>query len=764
MKRLIGLLLVLTAFCSAAFSQSRYWVGASGGTWSTGTNWSATSGGAGGAGAPTSVQDAIFDNGFSGTVSYDGGTITVNSLTVKSPANVTLSLPGATGRTLTCNNSGAVTPALLVESGATLNLTTTTNSLNFTIAFASSSKGQIDGTVNCAGAVTGGSGGRIDATGGGLVTVNGTYRMNNGSSNMLGLTGTLSFTAGSLFEVNKNGGSIPTATWNASSTINITGSTASAPIHNSSTAYGNIIYNCPGQSGVINFSMPTNMVVQGDLKILGTNGFTFRIATTINNVSVNDSLVIDGTNTILSLGNNGSGLSKITVGHFYQTGTNTTVNLEEGAGDSKLAVLNHFTQSAGTITESGAGNRDTIEFSGSSNQNIIANGTMLNSVDVHIKNAAGVTLNSSVILPFRISMQNGNVTLGNFNLSTPNINQVNAATTTNNHFVTNSTGSLVIRNVNVPPVDFPVGHDATHLNTITLSNGNNLDWSVRVSDGISPAGVAYPDRCVNRTWNITPSAANPITPAPTIRFYFATADQNVNFNAATACEIGDYQSPFWTVPDFNLLVNGTNPNLYVESSAIQNFSPLVVGNINAIVPLTNAVRLWGRKNGTDIGLNWTVADAAGSARFEVQHHQPGGSFAPLATLAANGATQYQYTHRTPAAGTHFYRVRLIAQNGQSHFSDVIVIQDGKIVQPQLNGLWPNPVQDRTTLSLVSPVAMPLQLMLTDLQGRRLRQWTLRLNEGSNSIALPLGGLQRGVYYLRGNNGSQTTNVLRIVKE
>jgi len=50
----------------------RYWIGGSG-TWntSTTTRWSATSGGAGGASAPTSADDVFFPSG--GTVTLSGG-------------------------------------------------------------------------------------------------------------------------------------------------------------------------------------------------------------------------------------------------------------------------------------------------------------------------------------------------------------------------------------------------------------------------------------------------------------------------------------------------------------------------------------------------------------------------------------------------------------------------------------------------------------------------------------------------------------------
>jgi hypothetical protein len=49
---------------------SRYWVGATT-SWNTASNWSATSGGAGGAGVPTSADDVIFDGGGTGNCTLD---------------------------------------------------------------------------------------------------------------------------------------------------------------------------------------------------------------------------------------------------------------------------------------------------------------------------------------------------------------------------------------------------------------------------------------------------------------------------------------------------------------------------------------------------------------------------------------------------------------------------------------------------------------------------------------------------------------------
>lgn len=60
---------------------NRYWVGGAG-TWDNVSvlNWSATSGGAAGATAPTNVDAAIFDaNSGSGTVTVDSSAVSLNT-------------------------------------------------------------------------------------------------------------------------------------------------------------------------------------------------------------------------------------------------------------------------------------------------------------------------------------------------------------------------------------------------------------------------------------------------------------------------------------------------------------------------------------------------------------------------------------------------------------------------------------------------------------------------------------------------------------
>jgi len=116
----------------------RYWVGGAG-TWNatTTTNWSATSGGAGGASAPTSTDNVIF-NSLSNATAYAvtvGTNANAQDITIAGPAvgNVTITM----GATAVINCSGSWTSAatgvvFTTTSGAAINFLATTTGKTIT--------------------------------------------------------------------------------------------------------------------------------------------------------------------------------------------------------------------------------------------------------------------------------------------------------------------------------------------------------------------------------------------------------------------------------------------------------------------------------------------------------------------------------------------------------------------------------------------------------------------------------------------------------
>jgi hypothetical protein len=101
MRRLVHFTILLLFVSTGAIAQNKYWVapGASG-NWSNAANWSLTSGGAGGAGAPTAAQSAIFNGGSIANCLLDPATITLGSITINGPYTGSIIPAGTTTMTL----------------------------------------------------------------------------------------------------------------------------------------------------------------------------------------------------------------------------------------------------------------------------------------------------------------------------------------------------------------------------------------------------------------------------------------------------------------------------------------------------------------------------------------------------------------------------------------------------------------------------------------------------------------------------------------
>ena len=158
-------------------------------------------------------------------------------------------------------------------------------------------------------------------------------------------TGVLSFGSGSTYQHAQDGGTIPTATWDANSTCLVTGiiNTVPAGIEQS---FGNLTWDCESQAQTI--ALNSNVTVKGSFRLINTKKGE------------------------LALTNNSTSSTSLTVsGDFYQTGG--TFDLNSGSASNvtaNLQVAGNFSFTGGTITVSSSSS------SGSSNIIFNGNGTM----------------------------------------------------------------------------------------------------------------------------------------------------------------------------------------------------------------------------------------------------------------------------------------------------------------------------------------------------------------------------------------------------
>lgn len=123
--RKVCLLFLLVCISYATFGQ-RYWVASTASNWNNTANWSATSGGAGGASVPVAGVVAIFDSGGTGNCTLDIaptiGSISISGYSGSIDLNGNnLTISGSTASTFssgTISNSGAAASVVLSTTGA----------------------------------------------------------------------------------------------------------------------------------------------------------------------------------------------------------------------------------------------------------------------------------------------------------------------------------------------------------------------------------------------------------------------------------------------------------------------------------------------------------------------------------------------------------------------------------------------------------------------------------------------------------------------
>ena len=198
--------------------------------------------------------------------------------------------------------------------------------------------------------------------------VTGTIQNNAGT---ITTTGALRFNSGGTYKHNHTttSGTIPTATWNAASNVEIIGYTTFASAVGGFTTtqtFGNVTWNCPSQTSALNMNLSGTYNIAGTLTFTSTGSGSVRFA---------------GSTHTLNLG-----------GFAMAAGT---LDLSGSSTSSTIKVAGTFNQTGGTVTESGTSTGTVIEFNGSSLQNVTL-GTVTNSINYTITNNAGINLTGTM--------------------------------------------------------------------------------------------------------------------------------------------------------------------------------------------------------------------------------------------------------------------------------------------------------------------------------------------------------------------------------
>lgn len=778
---------------TSLFAQTRYWVGADNANWNNINNWSATSGGAGGASIPdASGYDVVIDN--DAIIYLDVPSFTINRLVITGTSDVKIYVTGDVDMTLA--STSALDQALSIDAGSTL-LDSTNGDYEFVTIFANDAKGTINGswifkTDSPNGLyagpyfmIPGGAGltNRLD--------VNGTIEdyFNAGVGVPASGVNYLFMNAGSTYHVAGNYGVVPYATWDLNSQILITGRTTTGMAFRGTNPLGNIVYNCPGQINSISFDL-VQRTVGGNVDILNTNGHTVQLVgngsgttTTITSVIMGD-LTISG-NSVVNMSEVSGSNKTITLdvrGDLNAGGVDFNIQphtqlVSTPNKPTTLIVGGNINHTAGTFRASSNIDQASLEFhviemKGTAPQTISSvTGEFSNPrnlITLRMNNAAGVTL----LTPLKI---------GRISFATAN-RGILYTTTTNLLTLNNTSASGLTMNspADLGHVNGPVQRRtaSTSIYKFSIGKGNNLRQMEIVPE--TTAESFYTVEYFNTPF-ADMSVVPPLSGIANNEYYEVSrasgADASIRLfldgaiNGATADDavvVGRYNGSDWINERGTTgakVVPGNSTTGVASTRLLGTFGyfTLAYGTQEAL-PI-NLVRFTGRKGqgGSSI-LNWVVTSHSTPERFEVLRSSDGRNFVSLGMVsAASLKLQYDFTDAQMLKGNNFYRLKMYDQDGTQTLSRIITIMNGSHGL-FMTSMMPTLVHDRARVNISSSSRGNIQLVVTDMHGRAVYSQSASIFNENQEVWLNLGQLRQGTYHVTGYFNGERTATIRFVKQ
>lgn len=747
------LLIISISIMNSVISATKYWIGPAG-NYSDGSRWNSMSDGTGSPGAPINTDNIVIDR--NATINIDGNYFP-SSVSVINNAIVTFGNVSATARTYTIGG-GAVSPAFTIEAGSILSITGTAA---ITIAIATGSTASVSGILE----VTGANSKMDHSFGSGVTTVKtgGRIRYGGVSGNGVGATSTLVLEAGSIYEVFKNGGSFPTATYDANSLLLNTGAVTSPAIFSMNSAtgsYGNYEFNSPASN---NISTGFN------------NDYTF------NNITITNT----GSGKWI-YSTNPSTAYTLTINGNLTTASGTTIEINAAASGSQATIflVKGNLINTGMITESNANTGSLIEMGGAGASAIstAANG-ISNDISFKINKPAGVSVTAltDITLP-NSSFSRLTLTSGNIDMLTNNkllFLQNGAFTaliggTVNSHII----GKLKRNSNQIGGYGFPVSNNAAQLAkaTITTSSPNATAWTVdflpvniNAGSGLT-AGVI--DIVSDYAWDISRSGATPSNADFLTFFYGGLTSSQVLIPAQV-------KVVHWNGSSWNNL-GGTDGGGSVDNSLgstggaapgdpVTTFSPFAIGGTLGTLPVLIEYFSGIRINSTH-KLTWKInCTGATNIAINVERSADGMNFNSIYTITADALRcllPFDNTDINPCAGMNYYRIKTTDAEGKVTYSRIISLLN-KQSSLEIVSFSPNPVLDNNyaKLNVASAQKSYLKIVITDMAGKTVYvRKNIAIVAGGNQLPLNFSNFSAGIYQITGISSEGNKITTSFVKE
>lgn len=209
--------------------------------------------------------------------------------------------------------------------------------------------------------------------------------------------------------------------------------------------------------------------------------------------------------------------------------------------------------------------------------------------------------------------------------------------------------------------------------------------------------------------------------------------------------IGTMTFASYTPPVYNGL-NGKLDEIRVYNRALSAAEILLMNSTILPLKLGDFTAV---KKSTGIELNWGTITEQNTSHFEIERSADGNNFSRIGTVAAAGNSTdkkyYTFNDNNPLSGTNFYRLKMVDIDNSSTYSRIIIVKnDAGLFTIQL---FPNPVRDVLQVQLSVSKKESVKFSIADAAGRIVYDRKTDLQEGNNTISIPVTGYKAGMYYL-----------------
>ncbi|TAD88161.1 MAG: hypothetical protein EAY75_05540, partial [Bacteroidetes bacterium] len=537
-------------------------------------------------------------------------------------------------------------------------------------------------------------------------------------------------------------------------------------------------FNWNSSTSILSGAADGNCIIKGNFNI----GVTGTGTVTVLNNNINSSpMLINGN---LNIGN-GSTLSNLSfdgtnsASHGFGTGFEVKGNITLTGTGSLISAYNAVSPNSGKLN-----------LTGTALQTITGGSGTITASDATVNNTANLTWDATTNVDRSFTFTNGVVTTNSTRPLTLGSSTTIGGTPNSTKFFN---GPLAKQYNSTTPFTYPVGKSGAPVNSgyrpISFTPHTTINTGTLVGEYFTghPSGSSKSTMVAgvqqNEYWSVSETAGNVdgrITLnyiAPTLSasnwlitypssFQDPTSNMNVAILTRPSTALGEWN---FTSTNNNFNDAGSPPEARLNTSngevitkPLTSYSYFTFGyNLNTVLTLpVQLLSFEGRWQGTDAQLHWQIADTKTLAGFELQHSADGNRFSTLASVAPLGQ-RYQRLHSNAPQGANYYRLKTNHKNGSHQYSRTVLLVKGK-APTTIVGLVQNPVGSQALVQVYSAANQRATATLTDVAGRTLLRTDAALQTGHQQLALPLGLLLPGQYYLhlRTADGVQKTLVLR----